>query len=83
MVKEQTGGSPLLQDLTVPVGLFLAQQAFNSKTPMMTGNSSSETIPISLYDRLLGLVGDEPDSQPKTRKVMKKRKRMRKTKKNN
>jgi hypothetical protein len=83
MVEEHRGGSPLLKDLTVPVGLFFAQQAFNSKTPMVADDSSSEIIPVSLYDRLLGLVGDEQKSHPKTRKIIKKKKSMRKTKKNN
>ena len=76
----KSGGSPLLKDLTVPAGLFLFQQAFSSKTPMTKDIHSVSTVPDSLYDRLLGLVG-VGESKAKTRRHLKKHTKQ-KTRKN-
>jgi len=83
-VKEENmiGGNPILKDMAVPAGLFFLQQAFDNKTPNYNIEENTEVVSESLYERLLGLVGDS--SKRKTRKNSSSgKKQRRKTKKNN
>lgn len=77
---EQTGGNPMLKNLAVPAGLFFLQQAITQKTPKYD-EEDGETVPTSLYDRLLSL--STKTDERKTKKKGKERKSKRKTMKNN
>ena len=77
-----TGGTPILKDMAVPAGLFFLQHAFQNKTPNYKVEEDGGVVSETLYDRLLGLVGDS--SKRKSRKVQHDGKQnKRKTKKNN
>lgn len=77
-----TGGSPILKDMAVPAGLFFLQHAFQNKTPNYKVDNDSSVVSETLYDRLLGLVGES--NKRKTRKVQHGGKQnKKKTKKNN
>jgi hypothetical protein len=75
-VEMQKGGG--MQSLAVPAGLFLLQQSIKSKTNALDNVvvSEPEVIGDDLYDRLLSLV------DPYEKKVVKKKRKTRRVKKN-
>lgn len=72
----------MLGDLVVPVGLIYLQERLNTR---MHSESSitlnNETIPDSLYDKILG-IDDEIKTKSSKKKTYKKRKHNKKTRKN-
>jgi hypothetical protein len=77
---EQTGGNTLLKDLVVPAGLFFLQQSITQKTHKYN-EEDGDTVPASLYDRLLSL--SDKNDERKTKKRGREKKPKRKTMKNN